>query len=61
MCVVLPGITWDEALATALVPVSVRCGTLLLPVDGAWGQRFMLGVSFGGALVASVWRYGVVR
>ena len=61
VCVVVPRSSWDEALATALVPVSVRCGTLPLSMGSAGQQRFVLGVSFLGALVASVWRYGVVR
>ena len=61
MCVVVPRGSWDEALATLLVPVSVRCGTLPLSVGGAGRQRFVPGVSFVGALVASMWRYGVVR
>ena len=60
MSVVVPRSTWDEALATALVPVSVRCGTLPLSPGGARQQRFVPGVSFVGALVASVWRCGVV-
>ena len=61
MCVVVPRSSWDEALAMVLVPVSVRCGTLPLPVGVAGRQRFVPAVSFVGALVASVWRYGVVR
>ena len=61
MCVVVPRSSWDEALATVMVPVSVRCGTLPLLVGGAGRQRFVPAVSFVGALVASVWCYGVVR
>ena len=61
MCVVVPRSSLDEALATALVPVSVRRSTLLLLVGGAGQQRFVPGVSFLGALMVSVWRYGVVR
>ena len=60
MCVVVPGSSWDEALATALVPVSVRCDKLPLSVGSAGRQRFVPGGSFVGTLVASVWRYGVV-
>ena len=60
MSVVVLRSSWAEALATALVPDSVRCGTLPLSVGGAGRQRFATGVSFVGALVASVWRCGVV-
>ena len=59
--VVMPRSSWDEALASVLVPVSVRCGTLPLSVGGAGRQRFVPAVSFIGALVASVWRHGVIR
>ena len=38
MCVVVPRSSWDEALATLLVPVSVRCGTLPLSVGGLGGK-----------------------
>ena len=59
MRVVVPSSSWDEALASVLVPVSVRCGTLPLSVAGA--GRFVPAASFIRALVASVWRHGVVR
>ena len=61
VCVVVPRSYWDEALATVLVPVSVRCGRLPPSVGGAGRQRFVPAVSFVGALGASVCRSGVVR
>ena len=61
VCVVVQRSSLDEALAAVLVPLCVRCGTLPLSVGGAARQRFVPGVSFVGALVGSVWRYGVVR
>ena len=61
MRVVVPRSSLDGALASVLVPVSVLCGTLPLSVGGAERQRFVPAVSFIGALVASVWRHGVVR
>ena len=56
MCVVVPRSSWDEALATVFVPVSVRCGTLPLSVGGAWRAKVCAGCvlcwNAGGVSVA---------
>ena len=64
MCVVVPRSSWDEALATALVPVSVWCGTLPLSVGKCWAATVCAGCVLcwcAGVVSVALWCCTVVR